>query len=295
MRREELLTHTSPAADTIAAWLPTFSAAARRNGASAQAPGDIFRWPHTVIPTRPPGRRTRYISATAPGVVPQIPRELGDDVERRWVPRQGVHVADPDVAVRVPVPGHRDQPGRGVDTGAGSAAQASQFDGEPGPASDVEQPVTGIDAEPMVHSDVLPAVSRLAEGREIHRLAAPALVHQRPRGRVCARPRHSRSSASPGLPLRCRRSAGPAGERAGAGWHRWHGGPGRRGRPGSGRTDRRTGGGPSLRSVIVPRQAWEGLPRAEGRICARVAPGLLWNRSRASTRRSRPGFSWRDA
>src|SRR5450755_5022906 len=85
------------------------------------------------------------------------PPEAGDNVERRRVPRQGVHIADPDVAVRVPVPGHRHQPGRGVDTGAGSAAQASELDGEPGPASHVEQLVPGINAEPMVHRNVLPA------------------------------------------------------------------------------------------------------------------------------------------
>ena len=33
-----------------------------------------------------------------------------------------------------------------------------------------------IDAEAVVHSDVLPAVARLAERREVHRLAAPAFV-----------------------------------------------------------------------------------------------------------------------
>lgn len=49
----------------------------------------------------------------------------------------------------------RDQPGRGVDTRAESAAEASQLDREPGPASHVEQPVSGIDAQPMVQSDVL--------------------------------------------------------------------------------------------------------------------------------------------
>src|SRR3984957_14448554 len=32
--------------------------------------------PHTVIPARPPGRRTRRRSASASGVVPQIPRKL---------------------------------------------------------------------------------------------------------------------------------------------------------------------------------------------------------------------------
>ena len=40
---EELLTRTGRPSATIAAWLPTFSAAASRNGASAQAPGEIFR------------------------------------------------------------------------------------------------------------------------------------------------------------------------------------------------------------------------------------------------------------
>ena len=147
------------------------------------------------------------------------PPETGDNVERRRVPRQGVHIAHPDVAVRVPVPGHRHQPGRGVDTGAGSAAQASQLEGEPGPASHVEQPVPGIDAEPMVHSDVLPAVARLAEGREIHHLTAPALVHQRPRRRVCARPRHCRLlcvARSPAALLSVRR-AGRQGARMSAG------------------------------------------------------------------------------
>ena len=151
-----------------------------------------------MIPARPPGRRTRCISATALGRGAPDPPEAGDDVERRRIPRQGVHIADPDVAFRVPVPGHRDQPGRGVDTGAGSAAQAGQLDREPGPARHVEQPVSGIDAEPMVHRDVLPAVARLAEGREVHRLTAPALVHHRPLGKARARPRHRCSFASPG-------------------------------------------------------------------------------------------------
>ena len=48
-----------------------------------------------------------------------------------------------------------------------------------------------------------------------------------------------------------------------AGWHGCQGVPGRRRGPGLGRTDRRTGGDSSLRSVVVPRQAWEGVPRAE--------------------------------
>ena len=121
--------------------------------------------------------------------------------ERRRVPRQGVHIADPDVASGVPVPGHRDQPGRGIDTRAASAAQASQLDREPGPARHVEQPVSGIDAEPMVQSDVLPAVARLAERGEIHRLTAPALIHHRPLRNTRTRPRHCCSLSSPGPPF----------------------------------------------------------------------------------------------
>ena len=89
--------------------------------------------------------------------------EAGDDVERRRIPRQGMHIADPDIALRVPVLGHRDQPGRSADTTAASAAEASQPDRGPGPASHVEQPVSGIDAEPVLHGDILPAVARLAE------------------------------------------------------------------------------------------------------------------------------------
>jgi hypothetical protein len=45
----------------------------------------------------------------------------------------------------------------------------------------------------MVHNDVFPAVARLAERREVHRLAAPALVHHLPLGKVGTRCRHVRS------------------------------------------------------------------------------------------------------
>ena len=148
------------------------------------------------------------------------PPEAGDDVERRRIPRQGVHIADPDVAFRVPVPGHRDQPGRGIDTRAGSAAEAGQLDREPGPARHVEQPVSGIDAEPMVHRDVLPAVARLAEGREVHRLTAPALVHHRPLGKARARPRHRCSLSSSGP--RCAGLTGLRGGRLSGAGHPRH-------------------------------------------------------------------------
>jgi hypothetical protein len=213
VRREELLTRTRPAErdhHSLVTDLLRPSKAERR-----QRPGS--RGHLQVTPHRYPGASAGakdpvYLGNRAGCGAPDSP-EAGDNVERRRLPRQGVHIADPDVAIRVPVPGHRHQPGRGVDTRAGSAAQASQLDREPGPASHVEQPVPGIDAEPMVHSDVLPAVARLAEGREIHRLAAPALIHQRPQGRVCARPRHRRSSASPVSPATL--PAGPPGRPAG--------------------------------------------------------------------------------
>jgi hypothetical protein len=56
-RLEELLAGTGPT-DTMVAWFSTFSSAARRNGANAQAPGDTFTCPQTVNPSRPPGWRT---------------------------------------------------------------------------------------------------------------------------------------------------------------------------------------------------------------------------------------------
>ncbi len=174
-----------------------------------------------MAPHRYPGASARakdavYLGHRAGRGAPDPP-ETGDHVERRRLPRQGEHIADPDIAVRVTVPGHRHQPGRGVDAGAGSAAQAGQLDGEPGPARHVEQPVPGIHTQAMMHGHIFPAVARLAESREVRRLAAPALIRHFPLGRTCARPRHCRSFAPP---------------------------------------DRRTSQGPSLRSAILPRQAW---------------------------------------
>src|SRR5580658_3940959 len=169
VRREELLAGTRPAErhhHSLVADLLRRGKAERR-----QRPGS--RGHLQVTPHRYPGASAGaedpvYLGHRAGRGAPD-PTEARDNVERRRVPRQGVHIADPDVGVRVPVPGHRHQPGRGVDTGAGSAAEASQLDGEPGPAGHVEQPVPGIDAEPVVHSDVLPAVARLAERGEVHR------------------------------------------------------------------------------------------------------------------------------
>src|SRR5580692_1761167 len=122
--------------DTIAAWLSTFSAAARRNEASAQAPGDTFRTPDRD-PDASAGAKDPVDLGHRGGCGAPDPAEAGDDVERRRVPRQGVHIADPDVTSGAPVPGHRDQPGRGIDTSAGSPAEAGQFDREPGPARHV--------------------------------------------------------------------------------------------------------------------------------------------------------------
>src|SRR6185437_12654006 len=129
VRREELLARARPAErhhHSLVADLLRRSKAERR-----QRPGS--RGHLQVTPDRYPGasagaKDPAYLGNRVGGGAPDPP-EAGDNVERRRVPRQGVHIADPDVAVRVPVPGHRHQPGRGVDTGAGSAAQASQLDG----------------------------------------------------------------------------------------------------------------------------------------------------------------------
>ena len=52
--------------------------------------------------------------------------------------------------------------------------------GETGAAGDVEQRVAGAHAEAVVHSDVLPAVGRFAEGGEVHGPPSPALVDAAP-------------------------------------------------------------------------------------------------------------------
>ena len=106
--------------------------------------------------------------------------EAGDDVEGVVVPGQGVHVADPQVSVGAAVPGHGEEAWRRIDPRAPGAAQASQLHREARPAGDVEQPVTGVDAQAVVHGDVLPAVGRFAEGGELHGLPAPALVDTAP-------------------------------------------------------------------------------------------------------------------
>ena len=148
--------------------------------------------PHRY-PGTPAGAKDPVYFGHRAGCGAPDPPEAGHDVERRGVPRQGVHIADPDVGVGAPVPGHRHEPGRGIDTGAGGTAQMSQLEREPRPAGHVEQPVSGVDAQSMVHNDVFPAVARLAERREVHRLAAPALVRHLPLGKVGTRCRHVRS------------------------------------------------------------------------------------------------------
>lgn len=109
--------------------------------------------------------------------------EAGDDVERTVRPRERVHVTHPYVGIRVAVPGDRDQPRCRVDTRADRPAQPGEFKSEACPTSDVEQAVTRVETQPVMQRDVLAAVRRFTQGREVDRLAAPALVDDRPVGR----------------------------------------------------------------------------------------------------------------
>jgi hypothetical protein len=109
--------------------------------------------------------------------------EAGHDVERTVRPGQCLHVTHPYVGVRVAVPGDRDQPWCCVDAGAHRAAQPGEFEREPCSTSDVEQAVTRVDTEPVMQRDVLAAVRRFTQGREVDGLASPALVDDRPVGR----------------------------------------------------------------------------------------------------------------
>ena len=79
-----------------------------------------------VAPHRNPGtsagaKHPVHLAHRARGGTPDSP-EAGDHIERRLVPRQRVHIAGPEVRSGIAVPGHRDQPGRGVNTGTNSAA-----------------------------------------------------------------------------------------------------------------------------------------------------------------------------
>jgi hypothetical protein len=83
----------------------------------------------------------------------------------------------PDVGSRTSVPRDGDEPGRSVDARAVSTAPGCELDGQAGSTGHAKQPVAVVDAEHLMQGDVLPAVGWLAERREVHRLAAPALVH----------------------------------------------------------------------------------------------------------------------
>jgi len=48
-----------------------------------------------------------------------------------------VHISDPQVGIRVAIPGDRDQTGRRIDPGAPGPAQAGQFQRQARPAGDV--------------------------------------------------------------------------------------------------------------------------------------------------------------
>ena len=113
------------------------------------------------------------------GCAPDTP-ETGDDVESVVVPRQGVHVSDPEVSVGVAVPGHGEEAWRRIDPRAPCAAQASQLHREARSAGDVEQPVACVDAQAVVHGEVLATVGRFAEGGKLHGPPAPALVDPAP-------------------------------------------------------------------------------------------------------------------
>ena len=207
IRRQELLARPRPAQrhhHRLVVHLLRHGQAERRQRPGAR--GNLQVTPHRQ-PDPPAGAKDPADLGHRVGRGAPDPPEARDHIERLRLPRQGAHVADADVASGVPVPGHRDQPGRGIDTRTGSAAQPRQLHRQPGPARHVEQPVTGIDTQPMVHRDVLPAIARLAERREVHRLPAPALVHHHPLGHVRTRPRHCRSFASSGP--RCDGVTGP--------------------------------------------------------------------------------------
>src|SRR5271165_2994862 len=127
---QELLTRTRTAKrhhNSLIADLLRRSKAERRQrpGPRRNLQVTPHRYPDTSAGTKDPV----YLGNRAGCGTPDPP-DAGDDVERRRIPRQGVHIADPDVGFRVPVPGYRDQPGRGVDTRAASAAEASQLDRE---------------------------------------------------------------------------------------------------------------------------------------------------------------------
>ena len=90
------------------------------------------------------------------------PPEAGHHRESAVFPRHRVHVAHPYVGLRAADPGDGDEPRRCVDASAVSAAQRRELDGQASAARDVEQPIPGVNAEPVMHGHVLPAVGRFA-------------------------------------------------------------------------------------------------------------------------------------
>lgn len=84
--------------------------------------------------------------------------KAGHHVEGGVVPWKGVHVPDPDVRRRVAIAGHRHEPLRGIDASANRPAQMCQLKRQAATTSHVEEPVTVVDAEPVVHHHVVPAV-----------------------------------------------------------------------------------------------------------------------------------------
>ena len=137
-----------------------------RNGASAHAPGDTFRWPHTVNPNRPPGWRTRWISATASVLCPR-------SRESWWRPGTSRHPTERRACHLL---GHR-TPDCGSGRPRTNLADASipahsapvepcQLDRESRTTRHVNQPVAGADLESVMYKHVLAAVVRLAECRE---------------------------------------------------------------------------------------------------------------------------------
>jgi hypothetical protein len=63
---------------------------------------------------------------------------------------------------------------------AAGAAQPGQLERETRSAGDVDQPVAAVDAQPVLHRDVLAHAAGLGQRREVDRLAAPALVDHLP-------------------------------------------------------------------------------------------------------------------
>jgi hypothetical protein len=88
-----------------------------------------------------------------------------------------VHIPDPDIAVGIPILRDCDQSRRRVDSRAGSAAKSSKFDGQPRSARNVKELTANVYPQLVVEGNVLSAVARLTQGREIYRPASPTFVN----------------------------------------------------------------------------------------------------------------------